>query len=249
MITETSTISITATFNEKRTHRYSLRREWDSTKKSACIIMSNASNADITKGDLTGLLIQNNLAALGYGAVTVTNLFSYRCQKLNLSGDVDIAELTNADNEQQILQAVKDSDITIIAIGSIATTYKKVLPYQNRLYGLLRDHQDKIHVICSPCGVEGLHPLSSKLRADGSWELVKFTLPEPTISDTDKLGDGADSAGTDIYKDKDDEGTTVDAGTDGETLPDMVNSSTSGKGKRNSKNVKNDKSKVLPLSS
>ena len=179
MITETNTISITATFNEERTHRYSLRREWDSTKKSACIIMSNSSNADITKGDLTSLLIQNNLATLDYGAVIAVNLFSYRCTKLDLSKDVDITELTNTDNEQQIIQAVKDSDITILAIGTLCNTYKRALPYQNRLYDLLRDYQDKIHVISAPCGTEGLHPLSGKLRADGSWSLVKFKLPEP----------------------------------------------------------------------
>jgi len=179
MITETNTISITATFNEERTHRYSLRREWDSSKKSTCIIMSNSSNADVAKGDLTSLLIQNNLAALDYGAVIAVNLFSYRCSKLDLSKDVDITTLTNKDNEQQIVQAVKDSDITILAIGTLCKTYKRALPYQNRLYDLLRDYQDKIHVIAAPCGTEGLHPLSGKLRADGSWELVKFKLPDP----------------------------------------------------------------------
>jgi len=179
MITEENTIRITATFNEEKTHRYSLRREWDSTKKSACIIMSNSSNADVMRGDLTSLLIQNNLASLDYGAVIAVNLFSYRCSKLDLSKDVDITQLTNTDNEQQIVQAVKDSDITILAIGTLTKTYKRALPYQNRLYDLLRDYQDKIHVIAAPCGTEGLHPLSGKLRADGSWTLVKYKLPEP----------------------------------------------------------------------
>jgi len=185
MLTESSTIHITATFNEDRTHRYALRREWDSSKKSACIIMSNASKADITKGDMTSLLIQNNLAALGYGSFICVNLFSYRCQKLDLSKSVDITALTTSDNEQQILQAVKDSDICIIAIGTLAKIYKRAALYQNRLFGLLREYQDKIHVIAAPCGTEGLHPLSGKLRADGSWTLVPFKLPEP-VSTGDK---------------------------------------------------------------
>jgi len=211
MITETNTISITATFNEERTHRYSLRREWDSTKKSACIIMSNSSNADITKGDLTSLLIQNNLAALDYGAVTAVNLFSYRCSKLDLSKEVDISALTNADNEGQIVQAAKDSDIIILAIGTLAKTYKRALPYQNRLYDLLRDYQDKIHVISAPCGTEGLHPLSGKLRADGSWELVKFKLPDPP---------------------------KAEANTNVEVNTDKDNMTTSGKGKKQAKQDK-----------
>ena len=196
MITETSTISITATFNEERTHRYTLRREWDSTKKSACIIMSNSSNADVMRGDLTSLLIQNNLSALGYGAVIAVNLFSYRCTKLDLSKDVDITELTNTDNEQQIVQAVKDSDITILAIGTLCKTYKRAVPYQNRLHDLLRDYQDKVHVIAAPCGTEGLHPLSGKLRADGSWSLVKYKLPDPPLPNEDTKDLNADKGGS-----------------------------------------------------
>jgi len=69
MIIEEGNIRITATFSEDRTHRYSLRREWwdDDSKPTAVIIMSHASSADITKGDLTtSVLIQNNLAALGF---------------------------------------------------------------------------------------------------------------------------------------------------------------------------------------
>jgi len=195
MITEENTIRITATFSECRTHRYSLRREWDSTKGTACIIMSNASSADVTKGDLTSLLIQNNLSALGYGTCIAVNLFSYRCLKLDLSKDVDISGLTNADNEQQILQAVKDSDITILAIGTLCNTYKRALPYQNRLYDLLRDFQDKVHVIAAPCGTEGLHPLSGKLRADGSWSLVKFKIPDPPAEKTDTDMDNSTTSG------------------------------------------------------
>ena len=183
MITEKGSINITATFSECRTHRYSLSREWDSSQKSACIIMSNSSNADITKGDLTSMLIQNNLAALGYGSVICVNLFSYRCNKLDLSKDVDIATLTNKDNEQQIAQAVMASDITILAIGTICKTYKRAAVYENRLYDLLRDYQDKIHVISAPCGTAGLHPLSGKLRGDGTWTLIKHTLPNPILAD------------------------------------------------------------------
>ena len=203
MITEENTIRITATFNEERTHRYSLRREWDSTKGTACIIMSNASSADVTKGDLTSLLIQNNLSALGYGAVIAVNLFSYRCLKLDLSKDVDISGLTDSDNEQQILQAVKDSDITILAVGTLCNTYKRALPYQNRLYDLLREFQDKVHVIAAPCGTKGLHPLSGKLRADGSWSLVKFTIPDPPAEKSDaEADDGKQTTGKGKKSDK-----------------------------------------------
>ena len=177
MITEESTIRITATFNEQRTHRYMLRRVWDESKPRATIIMSNASTANITKGDLTSMLIQNNLAELNYGSVTCVNLFSFMCQKLDLSGD--ITGLTNEENTQQILQSVQDTDICIVAIGTLAKTYKKAEVYQNRLFESLREYQDKVHTIAAPCGTEGLHPLSAKLREVGSWSLVPFKLPDP----------------------------------------------------------------------
>jgi hypothetical protein len=181
VVTETNTISITATFNEQRNHRYTLRRVWDESKPTATIIMSNASKASVLQGDLTSMLIQNNLVALGYGAVTCVNLFSFMCQKLDLSGNIE--DLTNDENTQQILQAVKDSDVCIIGIGSLSKTYKKASVYQNRLFEHLHQYQDKICVIASPDGSEGHHPLSAKLREFGSWELVPYKLPDPPPTD------------------------------------------------------------------
>ena len=140
--------------------------------------MSNAPLIEnITKSDLTSMLIQNNLSFLDFGSVTCVNLFSFMCQKLDLSGGVK--HLTDESNTQAILQGVQETDITIIAIGSLGKTYKKVAVYQNRLFNLLREYQDKIHVICASDGSEGHHPLSAKLREHGSWELVKFKLPDP----------------------------------------------------------------------
>ena len=183
MITDESTIRITAMFCDQRKHRYLLRRVWDKSKPSATVIMSNSSTADITKGDLTGLLIQNNLSALGYGSASFVNLFSFMCQKIDLSKDVNIAELTNADNEKQILQSVQDTDICVVAIGSLTSTYKRAAAYQSRLFDLLRKFQNKVHVIAAPDGSEGLHPLSAKLRAHGSWALVPYKLPNPLPAD------------------------------------------------------------------
>jgi hypothetical protein len=188
MITEENTIRIFATFNDERTHRYTLKRVWRedaNDSKTATIIMSNASTADITKGDLTSMLIQNNLSALNYSAVTICNLFSFMCQKLDLSGDIN--DLTNDENLQQILQSVQETDITIIGIGTLAKMYKKASVYQNHLFEALRPYQSKIHTISAPDGTEGLHPLSAKLREVGSWELVKFKLPDPTPAKTDEI--------------------------------------------------------------
>jgi len=206
VITEENNIKISATFSDDRKHRYSLKRVWNDNADgmNATIIMSNASHANITKGDLTSLLVQNNLSALGYSGVTVVNLFSFMCQKLDLSKDVDIRALTNEENERVIVEAVKDSDICIVAIGTLTKTYRRAEPYQNRLFALLREFQDKIHVITAPCGTEGLHPLSGKLRADGSWTLTPYKLPDPQPAKEDSQEDSNKQSGKGKKKGKND---------------------------------------------
>jgi hypothetical protein len=176
MKNEETTIRIMATFNDDKTHRYTLKRIWDESKPSAAILMSGSSTADIIKGDLTSMLIQNNLAALNYGSVTIVNLFSFRQNKLDLSGDIN--DLTNEENTEQILQAARESDVFIVAIGTLASTYRKVAVFQSKLFERLREFQPKLHTIEAPDGSQGLHVTCSKLRQAGTWRLVPFILPE-----------------------------------------------------------------------
>jgi len=114
--------------------------------------------------------------------------------KLDLSGD--ISDFTNEDNIRVTLQAIREADVCIIAIGSIASTYRKVAIYQNQLFDLLRNEEfeGKLFTISAPDGSEQLHPLSGKLRAADSWKLVAYELPVPppteketteTLIDTD----------------------------------------------------------------
>jgi len=180
MITQEGTIRITATFSEDRTHRYTLKRIWsddDSLPMATCLMSNAPDTQDITKGCLTSMLIQNQLSALGYRGCILVNLFSYGCQKLDLSGD--ISGLTDDTNTEQILQAVSETDVCVVAIGSLAKTYKKAAVFQNRLFALLRERgfEGKVHTIAAPCGTQGLHPLSGKLREVGTWNIVPFTLP------------------------------------------------------------------------
>ena len=181
MVTQEGTIRITATFSEDRKHRYALKRIWsddDSLPMATCLMSNAPDTQDITKGCLTSMLIQNQLAALGYRGCVLVNLFSYGCQKLDLSGD--ISGLTDDTNTEQILQAVSETDVCVVAIGSLTKTYKKAAVFQNRLFALLRERgfEGKVHTIAAPCGAEGLHPLSGKLREVGTWRIVPFALPQ-----------------------------------------------------------------------
>ena len=175
MLIEESTIKTTAIFNQEKTHRTLLRKVWDENKKSATVLMTNPSTADLLKMDFTTMYILNNLPSLDFGSFCTVNLFSFMTTKLDLSQDLDA--LTSEDNTLQILQCAKETDVFIVAIGRLSETNKKVAVYQQRLFERLREYQSKMCTIQAYDGSEGLHPLSPKLRAN--WKIIPYQLPLP----------------------------------------------------------------------
>ena len=67
MITETTAMQTTAIYSDDKTHRYLLRKEWNSEKKSAEIIMLYPSSADTVTVDHTTMFVLRNLERLNYG--------------------------------------------------------------------------------------------------------------------------------------------------------------------------------------
>lgn len=182
---ETTTIEITARYNQERTHRYLIKRKFNEGKpeKSATILMLNASNvSNLLHGDLTGMVVQNNLSALDFTEINIVNLFSLMQNKADLSGDLD--SMTNETNTEVILECAKNSDVFVVAVGTVCRTYRKVAVVQDKLFERLRAAglQSKVHTVEARDGTQGLHPISPKLREPGSWRLVPFALPEPPKS-------------------------------------------------------------------
>ena len=67
MITDKLTLRTETVFSEDRSRRYLLRKEWDSKKPKATIIMTNPSAADLVAIDYTTLYILNNISKLNFG--------------------------------------------------------------------------------------------------------------------------------------------------------------------------------------
>lgn len=88
MITETTAMQITDIYSDDKTHRYLLRKEWNSEKKSAEIIMLYPSSADTVTVDHTTMFVLRNLERLNYGSVNIVNLFSSMSGKHSTS-DID----------------------------------------------------------------------------------------------------------------------------------------------------------------
>jgi hypothetical protein len=175
MLHEKSTMLTEAIFSDDRQQRYLLRKEWDTDKPKATIIMTNPSTADINRLDYTTLYILNNLIKLDFGGVDIVNMTARTTTKLNVKEGLD----NEADevNTQYILTSAQQSDHVIIAWGKLGENNKKVRAVQEGILEELRPFTDKLYLIANEAGDAGHHPLSPSIRF--TWVLTKFELSTP----------------------------------------------------------------------
>ena len=162
MQTDKATVKTEVIFSDDRKHRYLLRKEWESKKPRATIIMTNPSTADMLTMDYTTLYIMNNIVKLNFGAVDIVNLVSKMTTKLNVKEDLDIKlDSTNIDF---IFNSAEKSDKVIIAWGKLGENNKKVRDAQDSLLEYLKPFQHKLCVIATESGESGFHPLAPQIR-------------------------------------------------------------------------------------
>jgi hypothetical protein len=174
MQTDKAVVKTEAVFSEDRRHRYLLRKEWDTKKSKATIIMTNPSSADMLTMDYTTLYIMNNIVKLDFGAIDIVNLTSKMTTKLNVKDDLDVK--IDAENIDFIVKSAEKSDRVIIAWGKLGENNKKVRDAQNYLIEYLKPFKDKLCVIASEDGSSGFHPLAPQIRF--SWILEKYEAPK-----------------------------------------------------------------------
>lgn len=161
------TIRTEVIFNEEKTHRFLLRKEWDKTKEKAMIIMRNPSNADEITLDYTTMFIINNLHKLGFGSVDIVNIYS----KVNSNSIVELEDdkKEQKENQNQIDKSSARADKIIIAWG-MNTSSKKMEARKEITIKRLIKHLDKICQISDHRGRAGYHPLAPQIRQ--KWTLV-----------------------------------------------------------------------------
>lgn len=174
MLTEKVLLKTETVFSDDRRNRYLLRKEWDTKKPRATIIMTNPSAADLMTMDYTTLYILNNISKLDFGAVDIVNLSSRITTKLNVSEDLGLD--IEKENAEFILKSAEKSDKIIIAWGKIGDNNKKVRAVQDKLLTILKPFKDKLFCIASSeDGDSGFHPLAPQIRFQ--WVLRAFTPP------------------------------------------------------------------------
>ena len=72
----TTVLTTEAVFSDDGLKRYILKKVWDESKPQLAIIMLAPSDASSVSLDNTSMLVLNNSFRLGYGGVTILNLFA-----------------------------------------------------------------------------------------------------------------------------------------------------------------------------
>ena len=169
MLEETTTIRSKAIFSDDKEHRLLLRKEWDSEKQTAMVIMINPNTADTVNFDMTTMLVINNLHKLGFGSVNIVNLYSRIMEKLDLRFNGD-DELIHDEADEIIQQYAAMSDAIIIAWGTIGKNTLRVRERQKYLLDLIKQHANKMYQI----GKNACHPLTPAVRRE--WTLEPYEM-------------------------------------------------------------------------
>ena len=169
-----------AVFSDDGRKRYLLRKIWDAKKPTLAIIMLAPSEASGIELDTTTQLVLNNAARLGYGTVSILNLFA-------TLGDFMLkqAEQEDTENMDMIVTAVEKADTIVYAPGVGKAKSKVFQQRQEQVISRLVPFVKKLHCLCDVDGKARLqHPLSPAVR---TWHLSPLKIAElipPTAVDS-----------------------------------------------------------------
>lgn len=157
--------------SDDETKRYYLRKVWDGSKPSLAIVMICPSSSGEVSVDTSTALTMANCYRLGYGSVTIVNLFS----TIN-DFALKVAEENDEENLQAILKAAEENSCLVLAWGTGKAKNKTFQRRVEQVVTALRPYEKKLCCLCDEKGgSRGLHPLSPRVRT--------WTLSQCLISD------------------------------------------------------------------
>ena len=175
-----TTLITDAIFSEDGTKRYLLTKTWDSSKPKLAIIMMTPSDAAGIVLDSTTMLVLNNTARMGYGGVTILNLFATLDDF-----DLEMAEASDKENLDVIRTATKAADTVVYAAGVGKAKNPKFQDRQKQVLEALKPVENKLFCLCNKQGLARLqHPLSPALR---TWELSPLKVAEVLATTEEKI--------------------------------------------------------------
>ena len=172
----TTTLTTTAKFSDDGMRRYTLTKTWDKKKPKLAIVMLAAGEASGVSIDNTTMLVLNNASRLGFGSVSIVNLFS-KIGRLEMSKEPEDEE-----NLKWIDSIAKEADTIVYASGVGKATNKAFIARQNNVLEVLKPYEAKLHCITNKQGSARFqHPLSPAIRI---WYLSEMKVEELYTSDS-----------------------------------------------------------------
>ena len=171
MNTITTVLTTEAVFSDDNIKRYLLKKTWDTSLPKLTIIMLAPSIASGVELDSTTSLVLNNASALGFGSVSIVNLFA-------TLGDFNLttAEFEDTENAKAIIQAAESSDVVIYAPGVGKAKLQVFQDRSKQVLDALRPYEKKLKCLASTSGkAKYLHPLCPAVR---TWNLAELRLDE-----------------------------------------------------------------------
>ena len=166
-----TTLTTQAVFNDDNTKRYLLKKTWNSKLPKLTIIMLAPSIASGVELDSTTSLVLNNASALGFGSVSIVNLFA-------TLGDFSLSEAEDEDleNLDAIVDAAKSGDIVLYAPGVGKAKLQAFQDRSTQVLEALRPYEKKLRCLTSTSGkARLLHPLCPAVR---KWTIAELRLDE-----------------------------------------------------------------------
>ncbi len=166
-----TTLTTEAVFSDDGLKRYLLEKVWDNAKPRLAILMLAPSEASGIELDTTTQLVLNNASRLGYGGVSIVNLFA----TLN-DFQLKQAEAEDAENINAIVTVASKADMIVYAAGVGKAKSKAFQRRQEQALTALALHEKKLHCLCGKDGSARLqHPLSPAVR---TWYLSPLKVAE-----------------------------------------------------------------------
>ncbi len=171
MKTIETTLTTTALYSEDNTKKYLIRKVWDEKKPSVTVILLTPSTGSDVALDSTTMLTLNNANRLGYGSLSIVNLFS------NLDDfSLESAEDEDKENMKIIVAEAKSCDTLVYAPGVGKAKSQAFQKRTEQVLSQLKSYEKKLKCITNEDGSIRLrHPLTPALRY---WHLSDVTIEE-----------------------------------------------------------------------
>lgn len=194
--TNTMTIERKGIFDKNRKKRFELTFTCKDSKQKKCILVIglNPASDDINKLDTTTTFILNNLIPMGYGTITICNLYGELFKQRLKPSEV----LNNRENRKYLEEVLKRGfDTILLGYGNTFLTNKFVKEEKEYLRKLLSKYKEKVVDIVDDKGeyerLTAVHPLMAGRYFPNRWRLRPFVFEKEETEKSENPGNGKPS--------------------------------------------------------